>query len=105
MKKYLIAFVAIIFAIGLNSFTTISQNLHKNRSTPSHWFEYNAGSSTVGSYLDYGERSSFTEIGCESDEGPDCRRGYPENLLVDPNDPDLGVTNKHGNIDEIQVGE
>lgn len=105
MKKYLIGLCALILAIGLNAFTTISENKTKATTTPLHWFEYDAGTGQVGAYLDYDERSEFLIFGCQSTSGDDCRRGYPVTALIDSGDPGQGVSDPDAQLDQIQKGE
>ena len=105
MKKYLIGLFAIVLAIGLNAFTTLSENKAKGKETSYYWFEYDAGSGHATDFLNTGERSGFTILGCDDDEGTDCRRGYPITALVDSGDPSLGVTDDDANLDEIRFDE
>lgn len=91
MKKLLPALAAVVVAVTLSAFTTITDKQHKK--TDLHWYVYNASTNTLGTYLGEDDRSAFLADPCDEPTGTDCRRGYAEDELKNPAIPSQGVNN------------
>jgi hypothetical protein len=103
MRKYLLGLFAIVMAVSLSAFTGAKSSEATGKAIDLYWFEYDhSGTGTVGTYLDYGDRSEFLNVPCNLSVGNDCRRGYTLTDLVDQSDPEQGVINKNANSQQIK---
>jgi hypothetical protein len=93
MKKYVLALFAIVLAVGLNSFTTVTSAKHKTESTTYYWFDY-SGTQITGfdQTLQDDEHNLAMEGNCNDGPSIDCKRAYLLSQLsstspntVDPN--------------------
>jgi hypothetical protein len=89
MKKNLLGILALCFAIGLSSFST----LQEKKQTPYVWFDVDNGeTATIGGVL-----LSAPPTGCENSTSDLCARGFDEiDCTVDTQ---AGVTTYTLNID------
>jgi hypothetical protein len=102
MRKYLLGLFAVVMAVSLSAFTSAKSSKETGKSADLYWFLYDATTGTTGAYLAFGEKKTFRVPTCNKETQIDCRRGYSETDLVDPDDPNQGVISSNAHDDQIR---